>query len=422
MSKRLALFIFAGLILGAIVGLIFPSFGVAIQPLGTMFINLVEMVILPVVFFAIVVGAAGVADIRRMGKIGLKSIVWFEIITTIIILLGIILADLLQPGAGVQLASAKAGDISVAKQQKIDIVNMIVNIPPKNIVDAFQKDAVISVVFFAAMLGLAIASVKEKGKVVLQVFEGLMQASFTLIRWVMHAAPVGVFALAAYAAGKYGYQVFLPLAKVILVTYLGLAIVVFVLFPLVCRLVLRVPFFKVFWGVVDLFLIAFSSTSSEVVLPQLIEFSERIGVPRSIAAFVIPLGISWNADGTSLYLSVASLFVAQVAGLHLTLGQQITMILILIVTSKGIAGVPMAGLVVLLTTATAFGLPIQGVALLAAVDRVMDMARTGVNVFGHSVAAIAVAKWEREFDSGKLAAYIASTHKTTPPGGAEKAI
>ncbi|MCL6600199.1 MAG: dicarboxylate/amino acid:cation symporter, partial [Alicyclobacillus macrosporangiidus] len=318
MSKRLALFIFAGLILGAIVGLIFPSFGVAIQPLGTMFINLVEMVILPVVFFAIVVGAAGVADIKRMGKIGLKTIVWFEIITTVIILLGIILADLLQPGSGVQLASAKAGDISVAKQQKIDIVNMIVNIPPKNIVDAFQKDAVISVVFFAAMLGLAIASVKEKGKVVLQVFEGLMQASFTLIRWVMHAAPVGVFALAAYAAGKYGYKVFIPLAKVILVTYLGLAIVVFVLFPLVCRLVLKVPFFKVFWGVVDLFLIAFSSTSSEVVLPQLIEFAERIGVPRSIAAFVIPLGISWNADGTSLYLSVGSLFVAQVAGLHLT--------------------------------------------------------------------------------------------------------
>ncbi|MCL6454178.1 MAG: dicarboxylate/amino acid:cation symporter [Alicyclobacillus sp.] len=407
LSKKLALYIFAGLILGAIVGLIFPSFGVAIQPIGKIFLNLIEMVVIPLVFSTLVVGASGIADLKRMGRIGLKTIIWFEVITTIILVIGLLLANLFHPGTGVQLQHAHVGDYSAAKGQKIDIVSMLVNIPPSNVFQALSSDSMLSIVFFATMLGLAVATVAgDAGKSVIRFFEGISQATFTLIRWVMHTAPIGVFALSAYAAGKYGVQVFLPLAKVIGVTYLGLAIVIFVLFPLVCRFILHVPFFKVFWGIMDLFLIAFSTTSSEAVMPQLISFAEEIGVPKAISSFVIPLGLSWNDDGTSLYLSVAAMFVAQMGGLHLSIGQEVTMILMLILTSKGMAGVPMAGFVVLLTTATAVGLPLQGVALLAAIDRVLDMARTAVNVIGHPVAAIAVAKWEKEFDERKLRAYF----------------
>lgn len=407
MNKKLAIYIFSGLVLGAIVGLMFPSFGVAIQPVGKMFINLIEMVIIPLVFSALVVGASGIADMKKMGRIGLKSIIWFEFITTIILVLGLILANVLHPGLGVHIQQANVGDYSAAKGQKIDIISMIVNIPPSNLVKAMYNGSMLSIVFFATILGLAIASVTgEAGKVAIRFFEGISQATFTIIRWVMQVAPIGVFALSAYAAGNYGIKVFLPLAKAIGVMYLGLAIVLCVLFPLVSKFILHVPFFKLFRGILDLFIIAFSTASSEAVMPQLIEFVEEIGVPKSISSFVIPLGLSWNDDGTSLYLSVAAMFVAQLGGLHLSISQEAVMILMLVVTSKGMAGVPMAGFVVLLTTATAVGLPMQGIALLAAVDRVLDMARTAVNVIGHPVAAIAVAKWEKEFDESKLQQFL----------------
>jgi proton glutamate symport protein len=399
MKKVFAFQILIGLVVGAIIGALFPHFGVALKPIGDAFIRLIKMIVVPIVFSTIVIGAAGNGNIKKMGSIGLKTIIWFEVITTIILGIGLLLVNVLQPGKGLDLHQIVRKDISSLNQYThtvIDFKQMVINIIPTNIVDSMARQDLLAVIFFAILFGVAASAVGKTSEPVLKFCESVANVMFKVTQLVMTTAPIGVMALMATSVGQYGLKVLLPMLKLIGTVYLGLALVIFVLFPII-GLIFKIKYFEVFKMVWDLFLIAFSTTSSETILPQLMERMEKYGCPKSIVSFVIPAGLSLNCDGSTLYLSVSSIFLAQAFGIDMSFSQQLTVMLVLVMTSKGIAAVPSGSLVVLLATATAVGLPVEGVALIAGIDRVLDMARTACNTPGHALACIVVSKWEKAF-------------------------
>ncbi|MHB1651791.1 MAG: dicarboxylate/amino acid:cation symporter [Desulfitobacteriaceae bacterium] len=399
MRKFFAFKILIGLIIGVIIGYFFPHFGVALKPIGDAFIRLIKLIVVPIVFSTIVMGAAGNGDIKKMGRLGLKTIIWFELISTIILGIGLTLVDTLQPGKGLVLNHLASRDVSSLGQytsKVIDLKQMILNIIPTNIVDAMARNDLLAVIFFAILFGTAAAAIGKKSEPVLNFVESVANIMFKFTQMVIVTAPIGVMALMATSVGQYGVALLIPMIKLIGTVYLGLIIIIFVLFPLV-GLIFKFNYFEVSRAVLDLFLITFSTTSTETVLPQLMDRMEKYGCPRSVVSFVIPAGLSLNCDGSTLYLSVSSIFIAQAFGVHMSIYQQLMVMLVLIVTSKGIAAVPSGSLVVLLATATAVGLPVEGVAIIAGIDRILDMARTAVNTPGHAVACIVVSKWEHAF-------------------------
>ncbi len=400
MKKFFAFQVMIGLILGAIIGAIFPDFGTKLRPVGDMFIHLIKMIVIPIVFTTIVVGASGGnGNMKKMGSLGLKTVIWFELVTTLILGIGLLLVNLLKPGVGVDLSHLAKTDISQVKANAstvVDFKTMIVNIIPNNIVNAMDQNNLLAVIFFAILFGVAAGAIGKAAEPALKFMESVSKVMFKLTQMVMVTAPIGVFALMASSVGQFGISLFIPMAKLIGVVYLGLAIVIFGLFPLIAWM-FKIPYFKVFRMVWDLFLITFSTTSTETVLPQLMERMEKFGCSKRVVSFVIPAGLSLNCDGSTLYLSVASIFIAQAFGIPMSLEQQLIVMAVLIATSKGIAAVPMGSLVVLLATATAVGLPAEGVAIIAGIDRVLDMARTACNTPGHCLASIVVSKWEKEF-------------------------
>ena len=396
--------IFIGLVAGIVVGHFAPSFGLAIRPLADAFLRLIRMIIAPLLFSTLIVGIAGTGDLKAMGRIGLKAIVYFEVATTIALVLGLGLVNLFQPGAGVALQ----GDTSTlgtlaAPQRGWDI---FLHLFPTSVIDAMARGDILQVVVFATFFGVALAAIGSKGKPVLDVLDSTAQAMFKVTGYVMICAPIGVFAAIAATVGGKGLAILVTLGKLVAIMYLGLTIFVLLVFGGV-SLIVGVPFMAFVKAIREPFLIAFSTASSEAALPKSMEIMERFGVPKNIVSFVLPTGYSFNLDGTTLYLSLATIFVAELAGVQLSLGRQIVMMLTLMLTSKGVAGVPRAALVVLTATLTQFDLPLEGAAILLGIDQILDMGRTAVNVMGNCIATVVVARWEGVFDDARMRAFMA---------------
>jgi proton glutamate symport protein len=413
--KKIALAwqILIGLILGIVVGAVFygnPSVATWLQPIGDIFLHLIKMIVIPIVISSLIVGVAGVGDIKKLGKLGGKTILYFEIITTLAIIVGLFVANAFHPGTGVNINTLHKTDIEQYVQTTQDVekhsfIDTFVNIVPTNLFTSLANGDMLAIIFFSVMFGLSIAAVGEKGKPVLKFFQGTADAMFYMTNVIMRFAPFGVFALIGVTVSKFGIQSLIPLSKLVVLVYLTMIFFIIVILGLVARL-MGVNIVHILRILKEELILAYSTSSSETVLPKIMEKMERFGCPKAITSFVIPTGYSFNLDGSTLYQAIAAIFIAQMYGIHLSWSQQITLLLTLMVTSKGIAGVPGVSFVVLLATLGSVGIPVEGLAFIAGVDRLMDMARTVVNVIGNSLAAIVMSKWEKQYDQNRAKEYL----------------
>jgi proton glutamate symport protein len=383
-----------GLIAGYIISITDRSVAAYIRPFSQIFIRMIQMIIAPLLFGTLVAGIAGAGHFKDVGRMGLRAIIYFEVVTTLALLIGLLAVNIMEPGVGMVLPAPSGPPPITTAAQTWD--QILLHIVPTSGLDAMAKNDVLQIVVFSMFFAIGLGMVGEKGKPMLAWCESLTEVMFKVTNIVMLYAPIGVGAAIAYTIGSSGVQVMVNLAYLIVTLYVALA-VFFLLVLIPVMLLFRIPIVAFFKAIKEPALIAFSTTSSEAALPRAMECVEAFGVPRRIVSFVLPLGYSFNLDGTTLYLSLASVFVAQAAGIDLTIGQQVTMMLTLMLTSKGVAGVPRAALVILAATLASFNLPIEGVALLLGVDALMDMGRTMTNVIGNCLASVVVAKWEGEF-------------------------
>jgi proton glutamate symport protein len=388
--KRLSLtfWIFVGMAAGVAVGVAAPGFAAHLDPVSHIFLRLIRSIIAPLIFATLVQGIAGSGDLKQMGRIGLKAIIYFEIVTTLALLLGLAAVNLVRPGEGVPIVRTAADAIPAAQAGfKVE------NIFPTSVFDALARNDALQIVVFAFLFGAACAAIGAKADPVVKFCGSLAEVMFRFTRYVMYLAPLGVGAAIAVTIGSKGVKVLFGLGQLVGTMYV--TAVLCILLVLAPGLVLfRIPVGKFYRAVRAPFLIGFSTASSEAALPLALENMEQFGVPKHIVGFVIPTGYSFNLVGSALYLSLASVFVAQAAGMHLALGGQLAMMLTLMLTSKGVAGVPRAALVILAGTLATFQLPMEGVAVLLGVDAILDMARTSINVLGNCLASAVVARWE----------------------------
>jgi proton glutamate symport protein len=386
--------ILVGLAVGILVGALWPRVGVAAKPIADAFLRMIKMIIAPLIFSTLVVGIAGAGDLKAMGRIAIKAIVYFEIATSIALVIGLELVNIFKPGTGMAASlSGEAGAVTAMAKAQQTGWDMFLHLFPTSVVDAMARGDILQVVVFSMFFGAALSAMGAHGRPVVVVLDTLAHVMFKVTTYVMAFAPLGVAAAMAATIGGRGISILVSLGKLVALMYAGLALFVVVVLGGV-SLLIDVKFVKFVRTIREPFLIAFTTASSEAALPKALEVMERFGVPNRIAALVIPLGYSFNLDGTTLYLSLASVFVAQLAGVHMTVTQQVVMMLTLMLASKGVAGVPRGALVVLAATLTQFNLPLEGAAILLGIDQIMDMGRTAVNVMGNCLAAAVVARWE----------------------------
>ncbi len=394
-KKSLTAWILYSMFIGTEIGYDIPEIAVHLQVLSKIFLRLIKTIIAPLIFSTLVVGIAGHASLNQVGRMGLKSLIYFEIVTTIALFIGLFAINLSKAGVGIDLPPPPPGETLIGQKQTAEEV--ILHIFPENVAKSIAEGQVLQIVVFSILFAIGLALVQEaKRKPMLDFMESLAEVMFKFTRVVMYFAPVGVGAAIAYTVSHMGIGILMNLFQ-LLATLYG-ALIFFLLFVLLpVALIAKVPLKKFINAIIEPVSIAFATTSSEAALPKAMENMEKFGVPRKIVAFVLPTGYSFNLDGTTLYLSLASVFVAQAAGIDMSWGEQIVMVLTLMVTSKGVAGVPRASLVILLGTAASFGLPVAPIFIILGIDELMDMARTSVNVIGNCLATVVIAKWEGEY-------------------------
>ena len=408
LRRSLTTWILVSMVVGAEIGHDWPPFAVNLRVLSQIFLRMIKTIIAPLLFGTLVVGIAGHSNLKQVGRMGIKALAYFEVVTTIALFIGLAAINISRAGVGVQLPpGARSEQLNAVKQSPAEI---ILHIFPENVAKSVVDGEVLQIVVFSIVFGIALALLKEnKRKPMLSFAESLSETMFKFTNVVMLFAPVGVGAAIAYTVGHMGLGILVNLAQLLATLYAALiGFLLLVLLPV--ALIARVPIKKFVTAIAEPVSIAFATTSSEVALPRAMEQMEHIGVPRPIVAFVMPTGYSFNLDGTTLYLSLASVFVAQAAGIEMSLGQQLLMVLTLMLTSKGVAGVPRASLVILLGTAASFNLPIEPIFIILGIDELMDMARTSVNVIGNCLATIVIARWEGEFE------------KSAPVGSVQEAL
>ena len=387
--------IVVGMILGIAVGILLGEDAVILKPFGSFFVNTIKMLIVPLVFCSIIVGITSLQDTSKMGRIGIKTVLFYMVSTAIAISIGLLLGHLLQPGAGLGLV---AKHTEVAKEMP-SFAQTLVDLVPTNPVSALAQGHILQIIVFAVALGVSLSLIGEKGQPAIALFESLAEAMYKLTDLVMKLAPYGVFALMAWVAGKFGLALLLPLIKVIAAVYIGSILHVLGVYSGFLMIIAKLNPMPYFRGILDAQVVAFTSTSSAGTLPISMKCArENLGVSQSVSSFVLPLGATINMDGTALYQGVTTLFVAQAFGIDLGMPEYITIIMTATLASIGTAGVPGAGLIMLTLVLSTVGLPVEGVALIAGIDRILDMARTVVNISGDIAASVLIAKSEKELD------------------------
>lgn len=393
--RTLTAWIFICMVIGAEIGHDFPEVAVHLQVLSKVFLKLIKSVVAPLLFGTLVYGIAGHSDMKQLGRMGWKSLLYFELVTTVALFIGLAVINISKAGVGIVQPPAMTEKLQEVPPQSVD--DIILHIFPENVAKSIAEGQILQIVVFSIIFGIALALVSpQKRKPMLDFVDSLSEVMFKFTHIVMYFAPIGVGAAIAYTVGHMGLGILLYLIQLLLTLYVGLIVfLLMVLLPI--ALFTGVPIKAFIKAVAEPVTIAFATTSSEAALPKAMEAMNQLGVPKKIVAFVMPTGYSFNLDGTTLYLSIASIFVAQAAGMHLSFGHQLLIVFTLMLTSKGVAGVPRASLVILMGTAASFGMPVWPIFIILGIDELMDMARTSVNVIGNCLATIVIAKWEKEF-------------------------
>lgn len=402
--KNLTFQVVIAIIAGILLGFFWPGVGQHLEVLGNTFINAVKMVIAPIIFLTIVVGISRMGDMKKVGKVGGKALIYFEIVSTLALIIGLIVVHVLQPGAGLDPSKMPKGDVSqfVSKGNgQINWVDFFANIVPPNVVNAFAQGDILQVLFFSVLFGLGLSALGKKGEPLVKFFDGISQVFFKVIKYIMYFAPVGAFGAMAFTISAFGIKTIYPLIKLMLSVYATMALFIFVVLYLICKFA-GFSLFTYLRYIKDEILIVFGTSSSEVALPRMMDKMEKLGCEKSVVGLVIPTGYSFNLDGTSIYLTMSVIFLAQVFHVPLSLGQQITILLILMLTSKGAAAVTGGGFIVLASTLSAMHvIPIAGLGMILGVDRFMSEARAITNLIGNGIAAIVIAKSEKAYDKTK---------------------
>ena len=396
--------IFLGLLLGACFGYFLPEVGSQLKPLGDAFIRMIKMIVVPLIFSTLIVGIAGTGDFKKLGRLGGKAIIWFEVASCLALIVGLVVVNILQPGVGVSLPSigAAAGANAAATAESFSISMHLLNIIPTNIVEACAKSDMLQIIFFSCFFGVAVAHIgEEKGKLIVDVCRCVCEAMFKVTHYVMLFAPIGIFAMISYTVGTFGLEMLIPLGKLVFSLYFAI-IVFLIILAIIASIITKLNFWHIFKVLREPLLLGYSTASSEAALPLAMKCLEKLGLPKHVITFVMPTGYSFNLDGSTLYSSLAVIFLAQMYDIDFGLTQQIMMLLTLMISTKGIAGVPGASIIVIAGTAASFGIPTEGIAIILGVARIMDMARTFCNIFGNCIATVVVGLWEREISRGEI--------------------
>ena len=389
------------------------------QSLGTIFIRLIQMIVMPIVVSCLTVGIANIGDIRKLGRIGGKTLIYFEVLTTIALILGIVMANITHPGSFIDIHKLHATDISqymsTAKsaEHSSGFWPLILSIIPTNIFKSMSDGDMMPVILFSVLFGLGIAAVGEKAKILIDVLNAVSEVMFKVTNWVMKFAPIGVFGLIGMTIAEMGISALLPLGLFIVIAYVTMLIFIIVVLGITAH-IFHLRYWKTMRAILDEIVLAFTTASSEVTLPRLMKKTHEMGVSKGITAFVIPTGYTFNLDGSAIYQSLAAIFLAQAYGLHLSISHQITLLVVLMITSKGMAGVPGASFVVLLASVSTIGVPMAGLTFIAGIDRFVDMGRTAVNVVGNSIATLVIGESEGALDREKYNAYLDNYGKEKP--------
>jgi aerobic C4-dicarboxylate transport protein len=418
LSRSLYVQVLVAVFVGAMLGYLRPEWGAAMKPLGDGFIKLVKMLIAPIVFATVVTGIAKMGDLRKVGRVGLKGIVYFEALTTVALFIGLVVAKTFHPGAGMNVNPATLDARAVAsyasEARAHGTVDFLLNVIPSDVADAFAKGNILQVLLFSILFGVALAGLKERGRPVLSFVDGLSAILFKIVGVVMRLAPLGAFGAMAFTVGKYGIATLVSLAGLMACFYTTSILFVVLVLGSVLR-VCGLGLFRFLRYITEEILVVLGTSSSESALPLMMRKMEKLGCSKPVVGLVVPMGYSFNLDGTSIYLTLATLFVAQATGTHLTLGQELEILAVLLLTSKGAAAVTGGGFITLAATLSAVGtIPVAGLALLLGVDRFMSEARAITNLIGNGVASVAVSRWEGELDVVRAKAVLAGADVAEP--------